>query len=416
MGLPNYARFITGVAANRQPSLIRELTKVLASAPKEMIPLSGGFPNPAMFPFVKTVIETIDGQTISLEGQELQKALQYLPTQGLPALVNWLKDLQKEVHHPPLTTDLIVTCGSQDGLCKAIEMLLSPGDSVVVEDYIYAGTLGIMNPYKPNYIIVEGDRHGIKPDILRQKLNQATEKPKFMYLNPTGANPTGTILPEDRRREIYSLAVEHDMLIIEDDPYYYLQFSTSTRPPSFLSIDVEGRVLRFDSFSKVLSSGLRLGFVTGPPTLIDRINLHMQASVLHASSLSQVIASELLQRWGLKGFLQHVNAIETFYERRRDLMVAAADKHLTGLCEFSVPEGGMFLWLKVHNIEDTWDMLLKRGIEKNIMLLPGKGFMPGLSDNSKCNYMRAAFSVAAEEDFDVAFARLAQLIKDEQKI
>ena len=75
-----------------------------------------------------------------------------------------------------------------------------------------------------------------------------------------------------------------------------------------------------------------------------------------------------------------------------------------------------FLWLKVHNIEDTWDMLLKRGIEKNIMLLPGKGFMPGLSDNSKCNYMRAAFSVAAEEDFDVAFARLAQLIKDEQKI
>ena len=79
------------------------------------------------------------------------------------------------------------------------------------------------NPYKPNYIIVEGDRHGIKPDILRDKLNQATEKPKFMYLNPTGANPTGTILPEDRRREIYNLAVEHDMLIIEDDPYYYLQ-------------------------------------------------------------------------------------------------------------------------------------------------------------------------------------------------
>merc|ERR1712213_307604 len=103
--------------------------------------------------------------------------------------------------------------------------------------------------------------------------------------------------------QIYQTASEYDLLILEDDPYYYLQFTNGNRVPSFYSMDVDGRVLRFDSFSKVLSSGLRLGFVTGPPTLIDRINLHIQASVLHASSLSQVIASELLQRWGLKGFL-----------------------------------------------------------------------------------------------------------------
>lgn len=415
MGIPNYARFLTAIATNRKPSLIRELTKVLASAPPEMIPLSGGFPNPAMFPFTKTVIETSDGHTISLEGKELQRALQYLPTQGLPELVNWLKDLQKEVHRPPLTTDLIVTCGSQDGLCKALEMLLTPGAPVVVEDFIYAGTLAIMEPYKPKYITVEGDHQGIRTDLLRDKLAQATEKPKLIYLNPTGANPTGTIIPEKRRREIYDLAVEHDLLILEDDPYYYLQFGEN-RPNSFLSMDIEGRVIRFDSFSKVLSSGLRLGFVTGPPPIIERINLHMQASVLHASSLSQVIASELLHKWELKGFLEHVNAIEAFYRRRRDLMVSSANKHLTGLCKWSVPEGGMFLWFEVHDVSDTWDMLLKRGLEKNIMLLPGKGFMPGSSENSKCNRMRAAFSVAAEEDFDVAFARLAQLIRDEQKI
>ena len=104
----------------------------------------------------------------------------------------------------------------------------------------------------------------------------------------------GTVLTQERRNEIYQLASEHDMLILEDDPYYYLQFLQGDRPPSFLSLDTEGRVLRFDSFSKVLSSGLRLGFISGPPQLVERIVLHMQCSVLHASSMSQIIAHELL--------------------------------------------------------------------------------------------------------------------------
>ena len=104
----------------------------------------------------------------------------------------------------------------------------------------------------------------------------------------------GTVLTESRRKEIYQLAAEHDMLILEDDPYYYLQFLPGDRPPSFLSLDTDGRVLRFDSFSKVLSSGLRLGFVSGPQQLVERIQLHMQCSVLHASSMSQVVAHQLL--------------------------------------------------------------------------------------------------------------------------
>ncbi len=109
-----------------------------------MIPLSGGFPNPDMFPFKKASIETADGHSIVLDGAKLKKSLQYLPTAGLPDLVKWLKDLQDRVHKPKVGTDLVVTCGSQDGLCKAIEMLTDPGDSVIVEDYVYAGTLGIM--------------------------------------------------------------------------------------------------------------------------------------------------------------------------------------------------------------------------------------------------------------------------------
>ncbi len=136
--------------------------------------------------------------------------------------------------------------------------------------------------------------------------------------------------------------------------------------------------------------------------------------MLHAASLSQVIACELLQQWGLEGFRSHVNDIENFYQKRRDIMAEAAKAHLTGLCEWSVPDGGMFLWMRVPDLQDTWDMLLKRGLEANIMLLPGHAFMPGGREAKKSSaHMRAAFSVAKEEDFDVAFQRLATLIKRE---
>ena len=141
--------------------------------------------------------------------------------------------------------------------------------------------------------------------------------------------------------------------------------------------------------------------------------------MLHASSLSQVIAYELLSQWKIEGFLQHVAFVENFYKSRRDQMAKAAEKHLTGICQWSVPDGGMFLWLQVPQIPDTWDMLMKKGLERNIMLLPGKGFMPScsISDSGQqtSSYMRAAFSVAPEEKFDMAFERLAQLIKDEIK-
>jgi len=150
-----------------------------------------------------------------------------------------------------------------------------------------------------------------------------------MYVNPTGANPTGKIYSLERKKRIYELCCLKDILILEDDPYFYMQFSDH-RVPSFFSMDVEGRVLRMDSLSKILSSGIRLGFISGPKPLVERIMLHMQVSVVHASSLSQVITSELLGAWQEEGFFKHLDNVRDFYRKRRDVMVAAADKHLKG--------------------------------------------------------------------------------------
>jgi len=420
-----YSRFISAVSAGRQPSLIREMTKILAAAPPEMIPLSGGFPNPEMFPFKEMTVSVENGSPIHLSGKSLQSALQYLPTNGHPVLLKQLRDLQLEVHKPDQSvwdnTDIVVTSGSQDGLCKAFEMMLNKGSSVLVEDFVYSGTLSIINPYQPKYHVIQSDEKGMKPESLQKVLSQwtpgeeSTDIPKFLYINPTGANPTGTVLPTERRHEIYRLCCEYNLLLLEDDPYYYLQFEDKAlRPPSFFSLDKEGRVVRFDSFSKILSSGIRLGFVTGPKPIIERIVLHMQVSVLHASSLSQVITASLLEQWGQSGFFHHIDNVEKFYKDRRDKMLAAADKNLKGLCEYSVPLGGMFLWMKVPGLTSTWDMIMERGLQKNIMLMPGKAFQPDV--NNPCPYLRAAFSIAPEDKFEPAMERLAQLIREELEI
>jgi len=362
---------------------------------------------------------------INLSGPDLTSALQYLPTNGHPGLLQQLRDLQQSVHqpHPGVwdNSDIVITSGSQDGLCKAFEMMMSQGSGVIVEDFVYSGTLSILNPYQPTYHVIQSDNHGMRPDSLREVLSRWTlggEEdgcPKVLYINPTGANPTGTVLPLERRKEILQLCSDYNLILLEDDPYFYLQFEEKhLRPPSLFSLDTEGRVIRFDSFSKILSSGVRLGFVTGPKELIQRIVLHMQVSVLHASSLSQVITHKLLESWGHEGFFNHIDAVESFYKARRDAMLAAADKHLAGLCEYSVPLGGMFLWIRVPGLTSTWDMTMTRGLERNIMLMPGRAFQPDA--DKPCQYLRAAFSIAPEEKFDPAMERLALLIADELKL
>ena len=143
------------------------------------------------------------------------------------------------------------------------------------------------------------------------------------------------------------LASEFDFLILEDDPYFHLTLSESTtdgsvRPPSLRSLDTEGRVIRFESLSKVLSAGMRLGWVTGHPKLVERVNLHMQCSSLHTSGVSQVLAYTLFKEWGVEGLCSHIAQVQQFYTERRDAFVAAAQRQLTGLASWSVPKAGMF--------------------------------------------------------------------------
>ncbi|XP_042889003.1 kynurenine/alpha-aminoadipate aminotransferase, mitochondrial-like isoform X1 [Penaeus japonicus] len=423
MRMMNYSRFLTKLSQNRQPSLIRELTNLLTDASPELVFMAGGLPNPQMFPFQAASVTMKDGRAITIHPKLMTDCLQYGPTAGYPPLVKKLKSLTEKLHAPPrwADTDLIVTAGSQDGLCKALEMMIEPGDFVVTQEPCYTGTLSILNPFEPRYVAVQCDHEGMNPEALKEALSQwkpeeirdvKTGVPKVLYINPNACNPTGVSVGEQRRREIYNIASEYNLIILEDDPYYFVQFGNlKDFPPSFLSMDTEGRVIRFDSFSKVLSSGLRLGYVTGPKPLVERIVLHKQVSILHASSISQVLISELLEMWGEDGFLKHTEAVQEFYFKQREAMVAAAEKHLSGLCEWAVPTGGMFLWIKVPGVKETWDMILKRALKKDVILVPGRAFM--CDPTAPCSYMRAAFSIVTPEKMDKGLKNLSDLIREE---
>uniref|UniRef100_A0A674ICB1 Kynurenine/alpha-aminoadipate aminotransferase, mitochondrial n=1 Tax=Terrapene triunguis TaxID=2587831 RepID=A0A674ICB1_9SAUR len=383
--------FTTGSLAQKKPSVIM---------------MSGGMPNPNYFPFKTASFTLEDGTTIEIGEALMKRALQHSSTEGIPEFLSWLKDLQMSLHNPPTAKyspdqgqmEICVTPGSQEGLSKVFDMLVNPGDNVLLEDPSYSGTLSALKPLGCNIIKVPTDKHGIIPKALKEILSRWRPEdakklnnnlPKFLYTVPNGSNPSGTSLTADCKKKIYQLARCYDFLIIEDDPYYFLQFE-KTKAPSFLSMDVDGRVIRCDTFSKIISAGLRLGFLTGPKPLIDRVILHMQSSTT-ASTFTQVSAIAQLHNYLTRLIME-------FYRTQRDAMLAAADKWLKGLAEWNIPTAGMFLWIKIKGISNSYQMIMENALERGVSLVPGQSF--SIDSSAPTPYVRASYSFASPDQMD----------------
>nr|XP_012217627.1 PREDICTED: kynurenine/alpha-aminoadipate aminotransferase, mitochondrial-like [Linepithema humile] len=412
----DYSFFKTEISKRRRPATTRELTKIAYSAPTSTISLAEGMPNESTFPFTEMSVKLYDGLSFTLDKSELGAALQYVPTQGYPPFVEALREFQRMAHAPPLweSRDIVVVSGSQDGLSKTLEAIIGTGDPILVPDSFYPGVEVVVSPHQAEFITILQDDNGPIPEILREILGNRmlsnAKMPKVMYINATGTNPTGIIIPLERRKEIYRIACEYNFLILDDDPYHFMHFEKE-EPKSFLSLDTEGRVIRLDTFSKTISSGIRIGFITAAAPLIASIELHLQSSHLHACTLSQVLLYKLMKIWSYNGLMEHYMRLRHYYKQRRDTISALAHKHLDGLVDFNVPQSGFFLWLKVREVKDTWKMLMQRGVAAGVILTPGAAFM---RDSSKpCNAIRASFTKVSYKEMDLAMQRLAQLIRAE---
>jgi len=426
-----YQQFLSDAAKERKPSPIRGLLH-MEKVPG-MISFLAGKPNDAMFPFQSFSFTITDpfnpSQTIpvSVSGKDLAEGLQYGPTAGLPRLNEWFVGLQERAHGRQRAEGwrLTIGNGSQDVLFKAANAILNPGDPVFIEAPVYAGVLPIFRSLHCEFIEIATDEKGVRPDDFRRTLENwpaGKPKPKVFYTVPYGCNPTGTTVTIERRREILQLSREHNFLIMEDDPYYYLYFGKDERPPSYFKLELEtpelGRVLRFDSFSKILSSGMRLGFATGPAPILDLMDIHTSFSNLQGSGLVQAITRGLVEEWGYEGFFKHTEAVAEFYKEKRDAFEKAMQTHLGGLAEWRTPEAGMFFWFKLLTDPDptkegdSKELIQKKALESGVLALPGASFFP---KGNRTAYVRAAFSLSTEEQVNEAMRRLKTILLTERE-
>ncbi|CEL98170.1 unnamed protein product [Vitrella brassicaformis CCMP3155] len=388
-------------------------------------------PSASQFPIQSIAVTLKDGAQIELDNVE--QLLQYSPTKGLPRLVEHLKLLQAREHgKDPGSFDLCVTTGSQDALTKTFEALLNPGDPILIESPTYSGSLAFLEPFGAQLVEVPTDHEGIVPSLLRDILARwsGTPRPKVLYTIPTGSNPSGATMNVERRLQLLEIAKEFDLFIIEDDPYYYLQFLPSRLPSLFCLDKDDGRVVRLDSFSKIVSAGLRLGTATGPRQLIERIELHTQATSLHTSGLSQGLLLALFDHWRRqhdgqpeRGFQDHVKGVAEHYRTRRNKLVGAAKICLgetNDKVRFSLPLAGMFLWMEVcvPGVDDTTELIKSRAVDKKVLLLPGSAFYatktapPDTQQQKvrKSRQVRAAYSTATDQEMVEAMRRFNDIL------
>ncbi|KAI0733586.1 PLP-dependent transferase [Fomitopsis betulina] len=420
-----YSAFLSDAAKERKPSPIRGLYPL--ELRPGVISLLAGKPNAATFPLTSIKLTsrspTDPSKEIETEinGKALAEGLQYGPTAGLPSLIEWVTGLQEREHGRTKGEGWRVSVGggSQDVIYKTIATMVNPGDSVLIESPAYAGVLPMFQALHCDLIEVETDAEGIKSSSLLSILQNWPEnkpRPKVLYTVPYGGNPTGTTATLHRRREVLQLAREYNFIILEDDPYYFLYYGDAARYPSYFALELEqpevGRVLRFDSLSKILSSGIRLGFASGPEPLLQAIDMHTAVANLHTSSLTQAIAFSVLDAWGYDGFKAHTETVSRFYREKRDVFERAMHRHLTGLAEWSTPEAGMFFWFKLllaTNGEegDSESIIRTKAYERGVLALPGTVFLPR---GGKTAYVRASFSLLGEEEVDEAVKRLRETI------
>ena len=394
-------------------SIIRELLKLTRKP--GLISFAGGLPFPETFP--KNEIKNICDE-ILIDIPEI--VLQYSPTEGIPSLRESLEDFLKAQGFNIGEKQLIVTTASQQSLDLIGRVFIDRGDTVVTENPSYLGALSAFRAYGAKFLTIETDRDGIRTDLLKDRLNEIKKgagsgneyyqnMPKFIYTIPDFQNPTGTVMSPDRRQELLKLAEEYDLLIVEDIPYRFLRYYGKGLP-MLSSMDLSGRVIGLFTFSKILSPGLRLGWMTAHETIIDKIVQAKQASDLCTSALSQGIADFYIR----KGFINSgISGNISIYRKKLNIMLESIDKYFpkNSGTEIYRPSGGLFLWVKLPENIDA-DEMFKDAIDRNVAYVIGSAFYPNGGGH---NTLRLNFSYPKEKEIQEGIKRLGGLITDTLK-
>ena len=377
-------------AEQLQSSVIREILKI--SQRPDIISFAGGLPSPATFPIAE--MKLAFDKVLTEHGTV---ALQYGPTDGYLPLRQWIADGLSTDGATIIAEQVLMTSGSQQALDLLGKVLIDEGSRVLVETPSYLGALQAFSVYRPEFVSVATDDEGLVP----QSVDPVATGARLLYALPNFQNPTGRTLSLARREALVDTCARHNLPLIEDDPYGALNYA-GTPLPKMVTMNPQG-VIHMGSFSKVLTPGIRLGYVVAPLPLARRLELAKQAADLHTSQLTQMVVHEVIK----DGFLErHIPTIRTLYAKQCQAMLAAMDQHFPAGVHWTRPEGGMFIWVTLPKHIDAMQ-LLDVALASNVAFVPGAPFYANAPET---NTLRLSFVTVPPARIAEGIAILGRLI------
>ena len=399
--LERYAGLFAKRTQVMRSSAMRDLMAITARP--EVISLAGGLPDTSAFP-----PEAFAAQMTRIAHESSAEALQYGPTEGFAETRECIVEVMEAEGMSPDPEDLIVTTGGQQAIDLVAKTLIDPGDPVICEAPTYPGAVPTFCSYEADVIQVTTDDDGMRVDELESVLDRLAREgrqPKFIYSVPSFQNPAGVTLSAERRVRLVELARRHEVLVLEDNPYGLLRFEGEPQQTLY-ALDGGDYVLYLGTFSKILSPGIRVGWVVAPPPVLEKIGLGKQAADLCTSTLTQYFVREYFAegRWR-----EYIADLIEIYRRRRDAMLEALETHFPAQAEWTTPEGGLFVWATLPDFIDTTDLLAK-ALRENVAFVPGRAaYVDGRGGAS----MRLNFSGSNEDEIREGIRRIGAVVAEQ---
>jgi 2-aminoadipate transaminase len=377
-------------AEQLQSSAIREILKITVRP--DIISFAGGLPSPATFP-----VERMRAAFDAVLSREGKVALQYGPTDGYLPLRSWIADSLSQDGAHIVPEQVLMVSGSQQGLDLVAKVLIDEGSRVLVETPSYLGALQAFSLYGPQFVSVPTDDDGLLPD----EVGAVGQGARLLYALPNFQNPTGRTLSLQRRAALVETCARLGVPLIEDDPYGALSYRGEPMP-KMLGMN-PGGVIYMGSFSKVLTPGIRLGYVVAPVPLVRKLEQAKQAADLHTSQLTQMVVHEAIKDGFLK---EHIPTIRTLYADQCNAMLAALTEFFPSTVSWTKPQGGMFIWVTLPKHIDSMK-LLDEAVANKVAFVPGAPFYANAAEH---NTLRLSFVTVPPEKIREGVAMLGKLI------
>ena len=384
--------------ASLKPSAIREIFKSLSDP--SIISFAAGNPSPLSFPS-----KDLGEIAADIFENHATAALQYSITEGYPALRTAVADRLSRIFGIGREFDTtIITSGGQQGLELTCRALCNPGDVVLCENPSFIGALNAFRAVGAKTVGIPLHEDGIDPADLEKALAEYPNT-KMIYLIPTFQNPAGITTSAEKRRAIYEIARRHSVVILEDNPYGELRFA-GEEIPTIKSFDTEGLVIYCSSFSKILSAGMRVGFVVAPEEVAAKMVVAKQSEDVHTNQFFQMLCYKFMTECDLDA---HIAMIRQVYGRKCRLMLDCLEKELPASVTFTRPEGGLFIWVTLPDGVDA-TAFLKACMAQKLMIVPGATFNCDVTEGSMS--FRLNYSTPSDDQIKEGVARLGRVARE----